>query len=206
MSGDWCHLPWGQWSQSELLCWGSLCCLAIRSHLHICLAFPSLSHIPNVPSSCLNSLWSFPAYYSDQDPAGFFPPNSSPVSKAWEDALSEKIMFCLCTKTTFLKHWQWLPVPGDSHGIFMARAASTGAQHQVVSQTPSSGLYAKTSCVWNACWVQLTHSQKSKSNSPSAVFAFRCFFLYWFSTVWHLQYTHRGGKAYIHRSFLSKLL
>lgn len=47
----------------------------------------------------------------------------------------------------------------------MARAASTSAQHQVVSQTTPSGLYAKTSCVWNACWVQLIHSQKASLTS-----------------------------------------
>lgn len=68
--------------------------------------------------------------------------------------------------TALLKHQEWLPVPGDSHGICIARAASTSAQHQVVSQTtPSGGFYAKTSCVWNACWAQLIQSQKASLTS-----------------------------------------
>lgn len=156
MAGDRCHLPWGQWSPSELLCWGSLCFLAIRSHLLICLVFPSLSHIPNVPSSCqiCGVFHLFTVTRTFQNPFHqSLPQFLGPEKMHW-------VRIVFCTDSPPKTPMWWLPVPGDSHGICMARAASTRAQHQVVSQTtPSSGLYAKTS-VWNACWVQFIHSQK----------------------------------------------
>lgn len=44
--------------------------------------------------------------------------------------------------------------------------------------------------------------------SASPFLCFQMFFLslYWFSIIWHLQYTHRSRKARIYLSFLSKLL